>query len=275
MSIEESVEPAVLPNVQIYTDAFSMISSDDQDVDTPPPARKIPDIDPMPSTSQTHDNLYPPSSKTPDIDPMPSTSKAKPSPPASPSETSDIDPMPSTSKTRANPMPSTSKTRTNPFPSTSRMSREEATRVYLQKMRDAITKMNFGFRDEYREWKYKNTNASTGLINCYLDGIFDKRAINDSGTWKQSEELSADDQKIKEANKKCISTYLYKSNQMINLSLKKQSEAYAEICKMCIHMFSSHDECLSNSINLSWNGSGELKHMSRVAFALCLVEINK
>ncbi|CAD2108653.1 conserved Plasmodium protein, unknown function [Plasmodium vinckei] len=259
MSIEESVVPTSQVKGQ---DAYSMISSEAKAYTNPiPPTRKMADTNPMPSTSQT-----------PDTNPMPSTSQTQD--PNVPAASSSI--------------------HANPFPSTNRMSREEATRVYLQKMRDAIVKMtvrppleesqdlSVQIKEEqylhiyYKkksnhififffntlclnfieiEWKYKNTSASTGLINCYLDGIFDKRSVNDSGTWKQSEELSEVDQKIKEMNEKCISTYLYKSNQMINLSLKKGIEAYAEICKMCIHTFSSHDECLSNSINLSWNGT--------------------
>ncbi|CAD2095323.1 conserved Plasmodium protein, unknown function [Plasmodium vinckei brucechwatti] len=254
MSIEEHVEPTTQIIVQ---DAFSMISSEGQGkrnyinnefINIKKCIKiqfQLSYINPIPPTRKMYTDPFPPTSKMSDTNPMPSTSKM-----------SETNPMPSTSKMPDPNIPaSSSSIHANPFPSTSRMSREEATRVYLQKMRDAITKMNFDYRDEYREWKYKNTSASTGLINCYLDGIFDKRSVHDSGTWKQSEELSEVDQKIKEANEKCISTYLYKSNQMINLSLKKGSEAYAEICKMCIHMFSSHDECLSNSINLSWNGT--------------------
>ncbi|SCM23758.1 conserved Plasmodium protein, unknown function [Plasmodium chabaudi chabaudi] len=122
-------------------------------------------------------------------------------------------------------------------------------------MKDAITNMNFDDNDKHREWRYKNSYSPIGLINCYLDGIFDKRATQELGRWKSSEEMSIDDKKIKEANENCISTYLYKSSQMINLSLKKGSEEYAEICKMCIHMFTSQEECLNNSVNIVWNGA--------------------
>ncbi|EUD73352.1 hypothetical protein YYG_01392 [Plasmodium vinckei petteri] len=237
-----------------------------------PPTRKM-DTDPLPSTSKMPDtDPRPSTSKMPDTNPMPSTSQTQePNIPAASSSIPFIaysNPPASPSTMHANPFPATNRIKGRSHPSISTKNegcnsqnedvRQNKNKILEKKFKKTIINselFNFGFRDEYREWKYKNTSASTGLINCYLDGIFDKRSVHDSGTWKQSEELSEVDQKIKEMNEKCISTYLFKSNQMINLSLKKGVEAYAEICKMCIHTFSSHDECLSNSINLSWNGT--------------------
>ncbi|CXI64757.1 conserved Plasmodium protein, unknown function [Plasmodium berghei] len=54
-------------------------------------------------------------------------------------------------------------------------------------------------------------------------------------------------------NEKCIETYIFKAKEMISLNLKKGRKAYEEICNMCIHMFYSKEECLNNSINLSWD----------------------
>lgn len=76
-------------------------------------------------------------------------------------------------------------------------------------------------------------------------------------------------------NEKCIETYIFKAKEMISLNLKKGRKAYEEICNMCIHMFYSKEECLNNSINLSWDKTGKLKHIYRVIFALCLLEIIK
>ncbi|ETB60876.1 hypothetical protein YYC_01842 [Plasmodium yoelii 17X] len=113
--------------------------------------------------------------------------------------------------------------------------------------------MNVDHSNRSEGWKYKSLNASNGLVNNYLDGIFDKRSHYRSGRWKQFEEMSVDDREMKNMNEQCIEIYIFKVKEMIYLNLKSGRKAYEEICKMCSHMFDSKEECLNNSINLSWN----------------------